>query len=143
VFLNAVTRLKFQCPTAINTENLEQKNDILYVKTFDKFNETSYIIRHDTLPFRTQGCFHAYHHGTYLSHSHYASTHTKQTFFPSTTEGASNNTQHLEQSKGFLRHILVFIQFLSSFYNYYSTIWNNDQNTKISYLVSVKGRLLS
>ena len=46
MFLNAVTRLKFQCPTASNTESLEQKNDILYVKTFDKFNETSYIIRH-------------------------------------------------------------------------------------------------
>lgn len=40
--------------------------------------------------------------------------------------------------------IPVFIQFLSSFYNYhyYSIIWNTNQRTTISYLVSVKRRLL-
>jgi hypothetical protein len=44
----------------------------------------------------------------------------------------TTSTQRLMESKGFLGRMLLFIQAVSHFYNYYhSTIWNNNQHTEM------------
>ena len=58
-----------------------------------------------------------------------------------TTSYLKANKSYLQQSKGFQRHIPVFLQLL--YYYYYSTIWNIQQDTKISYLMPVKWRHLA
>jgi hypothetical protein len=69
---------------------------------------------------------------TFFAKPHLLRIHAcKSDIIPSTTQGAPNNTQHLEQSKEFLRHILVFIQFLPCYRYYHYTILNNNQDTKI------------
>jgi len=79
-------------------------------------------------------------HISYVRHIDYAFRHLKWTFFH---QHKLLHTTHI-YNKRFLMQIPVFIQFLSSFYNYhyYSIIWNTNQRTTISYLVSVKRRLL-
>jgi len=54
-------------------------------------------------------CIHT--HISYVSHIHYASTHLNQAFFQQQHRVLQNNRRHLEQSKGFLRHIVVFLLF--------------------------------
>jgi hypothetical protein len=111
---------------------------------FDKFNNettTSYVIGLTMIYNYARKA--ASMHISYVSHVP-LNVHTfKADFFPSTAQGASHNTPHLEPSEGFMLHILVFVQFVSCFHNYdYSIIWNNNQDTILSYLVSVKGRSL-
>lgn len=79
----------------------------------------------------------------HISYVHHIHKLKAEDLFASKTQHASNNTQYPEQSKGFLQHILVFIQFLSSFHDLYSTIWNNNQDTIKAYFLFLKGRPLS
>jgi len=67
-----------------------------------------------------------------VSHTHYVTIQIKQTFcHRQHSMLRKTHTQRLEDSKGFLGRMLLFIQFLSSFYYYYpySTTLNSNQHT--------------
>jgi uncharacterized integral membrane protein len=86
---------------------------------------------------------------SYVSHIHGASTRLKQTF-PSATQGAANNAQPLQQAKDFcgtfyflfssnpLFIIIIIIIIIIIF----SLLAVNNQDIKLSYLASVRGRPL-
>ena len=57
-------------------------------------------------------CVASYIHTHQLRKPYPLCIHTfKSDLFPTTTQGASNNRRQLEQSKGFLRHIIAFLLF--------------------------------